>query len=330
MRKINSLHFPPSRLIYGEADIAIGSFFVLKHYLDFLDMSIPLDVACTSFLTPNPLTRPRYLALILPFNYKLWTLVLSICFIFAPFGLYVLSKLPVHAGEHQIFTGRSHVIFTSFSIMSQVALHLWPRFWPVRMFIGWFWMFCLLITLAYRGAMVSFLTIPLFEKPIDNINDLASSGMRLGGWGNELHRLFMQYSSTNGQSSTKSVLKERYEVWLILCRRSTDSSLVLKRKVSISIDFQIIDDVNTGVSMVAYGDFALYENMRFLKFVRQTRNLTRLGSPSMRIMKQCIVPVHIGIAYQKNSPIVPIINRYAFGTHKYIISIAQCYHLNYN
>lgn len=71
----------------------------------------------------------------------------------------------------------------------------------------------------------------------------------------------------------------------------------------------MIDDVNTAISWVAQGDFALYENVRYLKFVRQTRNLTKLGYPSMRIMKQCIVPVHIGIAYQKNSPIVPTINR---------------------
>lgn len=175
-------------------------------------MSIPLDVACTSFLTPNPLTRPRYLALILPFNNKLWALVLSICFIFAPFGLYVLSKLPVHATEYHIFASRSQVVFTCFSIMSQVALHLWPKFWAVRMFIGWFWMFCLLITLAYRGAMVSFLTIPLFENPIDNINDLASSGLGIGGWGTELHRLFKQYASTNGESDKKMLLKDRYEV----------------------------------------------------------------------------------------------------------------------
>lgn len=201
-----------ARLIFGEADLAIGSFFVLKHYLDFLDMSIPLDVACTSFLTPNPSTRPRYLALILPFNYKLWALVLCICFAFAPLCLYALSKLPIHNTEYHAFTGRSQVVFTCFSIMSQVALHIWPRFWAVRMFIGWFWMFCLLITLAYKGAMVSFLTIPLFENPIDNIDDLVASGLKIGGWGTELHRLFTQYTTTNGHIGSKAVLRDRYEV----------------------------------------------------------------------------------------------------------------------
>jgi len=200
-----------AKLIYGEVDMAIGSFLILKHYLDYLDMSIPLDVACTSFLTPNPLPRPRYLALILPFRYQLWILVLSICFIFAPVGLYSLTKLALHATEYKIFSQWDSTIFTSFSIMTQVALHLWPKFWPVRMLIGWYWLFCLLITLAYRGAMVSFLTIPLFEQPIDNLDGLAASGLRIGGWGMELRNLFVQKGTVNEQGA-KAFLSHRYEV----------------------------------------------------------------------------------------------------------------------
>ncbi|CAG7837720.1 unnamed protein product [Allacma fusca] len=269
------------RLIYGETDLAIGSFFILKHYLNFIDMSIPLDVACTSFLTPTPLARPRYLALILPFNYQLWILVFLICFIFAPLGLYGLTHLKYHIREYHVFSEKIQVVLTSFRIMSQVALHIWPKHWPVRMFIGWYWLFTLLITLAYRGAMVSFLTIPLFEKPIDNINELYASGLRLGGWGSELHKLFTHHQAGSKESEIKALLSNKYE---------------------------IIDNLENGISMVAAGGFALFENVRFLKFIRQTRNQTKSGAPSMRIMKQCIVPVHIGIAYQKNSPFTRTIN----------------------
>jgi hypothetical protein len=191
--------------------MAIGSFFILKHYLDFLDMSIPLDVACTSFLTPNPLPRPRYLALILPFHYQLWLLVLSICLIFAPVGLHFLTKMAVHATEYRIFSGWSSILCTSVSIMSQVALHLWPRFWPVRMFIGWYWLFCLLVSLAYRGAMVSFLSIPLFEDPIDNLHGLDASKLRIGGWGTELRNLFVQKGAVN-EHGVKALLSQKYEV----------------------------------------------------------------------------------------------------------------------
>jgi len=156
-----------ARLIYGQASIGIGSFYILKHYLSLLDFSIPMEVVCTSFLTPNPLPRPRYLALILPFRYELWLLVLTMCFLLCPLGLYSLVRLGHHETEHPVFRKKFHAVLTSFRLMTQVALHVWPRFWSIRLYIGWSWLFWLCMTLAYRAAMVSFLTIPLYENAID-------------------------------------------------------------------------------------------------------------------------------------------------------------------
>ena len=202
-----------ARLIYGETDMAIGSFFVLKHYLDYIEMSVPLDVACTSFLVPMPLARPRYLALILPFNYQLWILVTVICFFLAPLGFYLLTRAKFHRKEYVTFSGRLDVVFTSFRLMCQVALHIWPKYWPIRIFIAWHWLFTLLITLAYRGAMVSFLTIPLYEAPIDTLNELYASKLRIGGWGAELQRLFTQHQPDKEEGPIKKALSEKYEVW---------------------------------------------------------------------------------------------------------------------
>jgi hypothetical protein len=203
-----------ARLIYGETDMAIGSFFILKHYLSQLDMSIPLEVVCTSFLIPNPLPRPRYLALILPFRLDLWLLVLAICFLLGPLGLYGLGRVEREreTAEHAVFRQGPHAVLTSFRLMTQVALHLWPKFWSTRLYVGWYWLFWLCITLAYRAAMVSFLTIPLFENPIDSLAELAESKLRVGGWGTELHRLFTQHQPDNTESSMRGILNSRYEV----------------------------------------------------------------------------------------------------------------------
>lgn len=98
--------------------------------------------------------------------------------------------------------------------MSQVALHVWPKFWPIRLLIGWYWIFCLLITLAYRCAMVSFLTIPLFEPTIDNLKDLANSKFRVGGWGPGLKNLFTQEIKSDDANDDKArqYLSGIYEV----------------------------------------------------------------------------------------------------------------------
>lgn len=73
-------------------------------------------------------------------------------------------------------------------------------------------------------------------------------------------------------------------------------------------------DYDTGLNLVAERKFAMYENVRYLKFMLRTRNVSKIGSPTMRVMKQCILPVHIGIAYQWNSPIAPKINTYIYTT----------------
>jgi len=72
---------------------------------------------------------------------------------------------------------------------------------------------------------------------------------------------------------------------------------------------QVLESIDEGISRLAEGKFALYENVRFLKFIRMTRNLSKNGSPTSRVMKQCIVPVHIGFAYQKNSAITLTVDR---------------------
>lgn len=69
-----------------------------------------------------------------------------------------------------------------------------------------------------------------------------------------------------------------------------------------------MENYDAGLNLVAERKFAMYENIRYLKFILKTRNLSRVGTPTMRVSKQCILPVHIGIAYQKNSPVAPKIN----------------------
>lgn len=201
-----------ARLIYGESDLGIGSFFILKHYLNYIDMSIPIEVACTSFLIPNPLPRPRYLALILPFTTELWILVVVTSFIIGPLILYAFSSHPYYQKEHVVFRTKSNAILTSFRITLQVALHVWPKFWPIRLYFGWYWIFWFCITSGYRAAMVSFLTIPLYERPIDSIEDLAESTLGIGGWGTELQQIFLKHLEVNVDGSTEEILRSRYEV----------------------------------------------------------------------------------------------------------------------
>jgi len=60
--------------------------------------------------------------------------------------------------------------------------------------------------------MVAFLTIPLYDKPIDSIPDLAESNLGVGGWGTELERIFQQHLQVNPDVDLRRTLSARYEV----------------------------------------------------------------------------------------------------------------------
>lgn len=40
------------------------------------------------------------------------------------------------------------------------------------MMVGWWWMLCIILTSAYRSALISHLTIPGLTRPINSLEDL--------------------------------------------------------------------------------------------------------------------------------------------------------------
>ena len=123
-----------------------------------------------------------------------------------------LSAGARYKDEFGVFRRPVQTIFTSFSIMSQVAIYVWPKYWPIRWFIGWYWLFWVFVTLAYRASMVAFLTIPLSENPIENLHDLRESELNIGGWGIELYQLFTKTYSENETNVDRRALANKYEV----------------------------------------------------------------------------------------------------------------------
>ena len=52
----------------GEADIALGNLYYTPHYMELMDLTIPYNTECLTFLTPESLTDNSWMALILPFK----------------------------------------------------------------------------------------------------------------------------------------------------------------------------------------------------------------------------------------------------------------------
>lgn len=43
---------------------------------------------------------------------------------------------------------------------------------PSQMFIGWWWLYCTLITVVYRGALIAHLSVPSASPAIDSFSQL--------------------------------------------------------------------------------------------------------------------------------------------------------------
>lgn len=52
----------------GKADIALGNLYYTPYHLQMLDLSIPYNTECLTFLTPESLTDNSWQTLILPFQ----------------------------------------------------------------------------------------------------------------------------------------------------------------------------------------------------------------------------------------------------------------------
>lgn len=56
-------------MVKSLADIALGDLYYTSYFLRLMDLSIPYNTECLTFLTPESLTDNSWKTLILPFTY---------------------------------------------------------------------------------------------------------------------------------------------------------------------------------------------------------------------------------------------------------------------
>lgn len=57
-------------MVSTNADLCLGDLYYTPYFLDIMDLSIPYNTECLTFLTPEALTDNSWKTLILPFKYK--------------------------------------------------------------------------------------------------------------------------------------------------------------------------------------------------------------------------------------------------------------------
>lgn len=72
-----------------------------------------------------------------------------------------------------------------------VSLPRFPQKWAVRILTGWYWVYCILIVVAYRASLTAILANPVPRLTIDTLNELASSPIACGAWGEQNRKFFL-------------------------------------------------------------------------------------------------------------------------------------------
>ncbi|XP_049548396.1 glutamate receptor ionotropic, kainate glr-3 [Anopheles darlingi] len=169
-----------------------------------------------------------------------------------------------------IFDTFSGCILYTYSMLLLVSLPRIPAGWPLRVLTGCYWVYCLLLVVAYRASFTAILANPVPRLTIDTLHDLAASPISCGAWG-EQNRLFL---------SAIGIVKLEHA-----------------------------PNAEDAVERVVEGMYAYYENIYLLRELRSTRKSEK-ARQTLHIMQECAVHMPVSIGLEKNSPLKPQVDRY--------------------
>ncbi|KAL2721084.1 ionotropic receptor 40a-like [Vespula maculifrons] len=304
--------------IARKATFYIGDLHYTSYLLKFFELSIPYNTECLTFLTPESLTDNSWKLLILPFKLYTWITILftlllagGIIHLFSLFyqkhiiiykdvkhklvninELDKIKELRIKQAKKGIylFTEAQNSMLYTYSMLLLVSLPRLPNPWALRVLIGWWWIYSILVVVVYRASMTASLANPVATITIDTLNQLARSSISVGGWSKESKEFFLQSLDSDSQE--------------------------------IGNKFQLIKDEKESIEKVANGSFGYYENEFSLRFAhitkyaleeKQQENNTQNIKTSdvkhnLHIMKDCIINMPIALGMDKNSPLKPYVD----------------------
>jgi Ligand-gated ion channel/Ligated ion channel L-glutamate- and glycine-binding site len=182
------------------ADIALADLHYTIFHLDIMDLSNPYTTECLTFITPEILSDNSWKVLILPFSLGMWCGVLVSLFL-AGIVFFMFSNLytfmrqknqkPLAYFSRDFFDDISACLLYTYSMVLVVSLPRLPLRWSVRVLTGWWWIYAVLIVVAYRASLTAILANPQPRLTIDKLEVLANSRLKCGAWGDENRKIFV-------------------------------------------------------------------------------------------------------------------------------------------
>ncbi|XP_069953088.1 uncharacterized protein [Cherax quadricarinatus] len=295
-------------LIYNNKDLTINGFTLTEEIYDEFDVSYPYQVESYVFLLRVPPPLPKWRGLTYPFTGVLWlTIIFTTMVVSISFTLCLLL-LPNNHDPYSVFLLLPEMLsitrgflYSSMSLMSAMVCipctctcrnkiiiivillqilgglvyqgvkgkfeNTWTRLW-----IGCWWLACVIIATAYNSNLVAFLTVPVYPKRIETLEELAASNLRV---------CMQDYGS---------FVPEALKV-------STDLHLY---KLGHNLDLYpyVYQNFQVGITWVMGSTHALIDTYSYMG---QIVNLTGVASQTY-IMKEMVYPGYLSWILRRNCP----------------------------
>jgi Ligand-gated ion channel len=194
----------------AEADVALGNLHNSPFNFQIMDLSIPYNVECLTFITPEVLNDNSWKTLISPFSLGMWagvlvSLGLAGGIFFALSNVYkFIVDTATQLSDKDFFDSLSSCLLYTYSMILLVSLPRLPVRWSLRVLTGWYWIYCVLVVVAYRASLTSILANPQPRLTIDSLEVLAKSNLKSGASGEHNLNLF---SLSSDEAAQKIALK---------------------------------------------------------------------------------------------------------------------------
>jgi len=186
-----------------KSDVGFGAVPHTHHSIGHRDHTIGYFQERVQWFGPPPKPIPQWKGLVILFTPLLWLLVL-IVYLIASTIFWLLANVHGSVKEHGSYKNPVGCFLITFSIVLGEAVFVRPYTWYLRLFFVVWVYYCLLINTAYQSSLISVLTHPHFEPPVDTVEKLLDSQIPYGYttpvkvWYNEAEDPSLKTISQNG------------------------------------------------------------------------------------------------------------------------------------
>ncbi|XP_064114127.1 ionotropic receptor 21a-like [Macrobrachium nipponense] len=266
-------------LQHRRADIGVADLYIMEPYFAIIDMSIAYDIEYLCFVNVVPGPLPQWMALGAPFLLNAWIAVLIS--ILAGMVLFVfivkLGLLSGNESEAPWFQDISNLCLYLYASVMNTTLFREPRASHLRIFTVFWSIAFFILASAYKGSLISFLTVPLEQAPIDTHRQLYEKRIDVGSIGYTLKRVM---------------------------EKNADRFVRL-----LALRYQHVPSTDEGLQRTLKGKYSFLESRGFLDYTIAVYYTDKRGRPSLHAMREYIAPFGIGLAYPKYVPYIEKFNQ---------------------